>query len=123
MPHSVRQRVGCRFGWHPSCSERCALVEPATSVHFYTFAAEHNRWLCVCAANIGVCFVSKNRFHAREAAAALLKMAKTTSDPAVAVGLIEAAAKLKDEAGELPPRVSARAPDVQPEGEPPEGAE
>jgi len=50
-------------------------------------------------------------------------MAKTTSDPAVAVGLIEAAAKLKDEAGELPPRVSARAPDVQPEGEPPEGAE
>ena len=66
--------------------------------------------------------VSKNRFHAREAAAALLKMAKITSDPAIAVGLNEAAAKLKDEAGELPPQVSARAPDVQPEGEPPKGA-
>jgi hypothetical protein len=32
--------------------------------------------------------VSKNRYHAREAAAALLKMAKTTSDPAIAAGLI-----------------------------------
>ena len=47
--------------------------------------------------------VSKNRYHASEAAAALLKMAKAASDPAVAAGLIEAAAKLKDEAGELPP--------------------
>jgi hypothetical protein len=46
--------------------------------------------------------VFKNRDHAREAAAALLKMAKTTSDAAVAAGLVEAAAKLKDEAGELP---------------------
>jgi hypothetical protein len=66
--------------------------------------------------------VSKNRYHPRVAAAALLKMAKTTSDPAVAVGLIDAAAKLKDEAGELPPPVSAKAPNVQPEGEAREGA-
>ena len=93
------------------------------SVHFYTFAAERNLWLRVYAPKDGVaCTVSKNRYHAREAAAALLKMAKTTSDPAVAAGLIEAAAKLKDEAGELPPPVSVKAPDVQPEGEPPEGA-
>jgi hypothetical protein len=35
----------------------------------------------------------------------LLKMAKTTSDPKVAVGLVEAAADLKDQAGELPPSV------------------
>jgi hypothetical protein len=62
--------------------------------------------------------VSKNRYHVREAAAALLKMARTTSDPAVAAGLIEAAANLKDEVGELPPPVSIKAPDVQPE-EPP----
>ena len=66
--------------------------------------------------------MSKNRYHAREAAAALLKMARTTSDPTVAAGLIEAAVKLKDEAGELPPPVSAKAPDVQPEGEPPDEA-
>jgi hypothetical protein len=33
--------------------------------------------------------VSKNRYRAREAAAALLRMAKATSDPAVAAGLIE----------------------------------
>ena len=59
--------------------------------------------------------MSKNHYHAREAAAALLKMAKATSDPAVAVGLIEAASKLKDEAGELSPPMSAKAPDVQPE--------
>jgi hypothetical protein len=59
--------------------------------------------------------VSENRYHAREAAAALLKMAKTTSDPAVSAGLIEAAATLKDQAGELPPPVSAKAPDVQPD--------
>jgi hypothetical protein len=59
--------------------------------------------------------VSKNRYHAREAAAALLRMAKATSDPAVAAGLIEAAAKIRDEAGELSPPMSAKAPDVQPE--------
>ena len=59
--------------------------------------------------------MSKNRYHAREAAAALLKMAKTTSDPAIAAGLIEAATKLKDEAGELSPPVSVKAPDVQTE--------
>jgi hypothetical protein len=59
--------------------------------------------------------VSKNRYHAREAAAALLKMAKTTSDPAIAAGLIQAAANLKDQAGELPPPASAKAPDVQTE--------
>ena len=56
--------------------------------------------------------MSKNHYHAREAAAALLKMAKATSDPAVAVGLIEAASKLKDEAGELAPSASVQAPDV-----------
>ena len=59
--------------------------------------------------------MSKNHYHAREAAAALLKMAKATSDPAVAAGLIEAAVKLKDEAGELSPPVSVKAPDVQTE--------
>ena len=79
--------------------------------------------LRVCAPKDGVAsIVSQNRYHARKAAAALLKMAKTTSDPAVAAGLIEAAANLKDQAGELPPSVSAKAPDVQPEREPPEGA-
>ena len=45
----------------------------------------------------------ETRFHARQAAPALLKMAKTTSDPRVAAGLIEAAVDLKDQAGELPP--------------------
>jgi hypothetical protein len=92
-------------------------------VHFYTFAAERNLWLRVHAPKgRAACTVSKNHYHAREAAAALLKMAKTTSDPAIAAGLIEAAANLKDQAGELPPPVSVKAPDVQPEGEPPEGA-
>jgi len=47
--------------------------------------------------------VSQIRFHARLAAAALLKMAKTTSDPGLAAGLVQAAADLKDQAGELPP--------------------
>jgi hypothetical protein len=57
--------------------------------------------------------VSENRFHARRAAAALLKMAKATSDPKVVTGLVEAAADLRDQAGELPPAISPRAPDVQ----------
>jgi len=52
--------------------------------------------------------VRKNHFHAREAAVALLKMAKATSDPKIAAGLIDAAATLKDQAGELPPPVSPR---------------
>jgi hypothetical protein len=60
-----------------------------------------------------ICTVSHNHFHAREAAVALLKMAKTTSDPKVAAGLVEAAAALKEQAGELPPPVSAKPPDAQ----------
>ena len=47
---------------------------------------------------------------------ALLKMAMTTSDPKIAAGLVEAAADLKDQAGELPPSLSIKAPpDVQTE--------
>jgi hypothetical protein len=46
---------------------------------------------------------------------ALLKMAKTTSDPRVAAGLVEAAADLKDQAGELPPLIRAQAPGMQTE--------
>ena len=53
-------------------------------------------------------FVSENRFHARRAAAALLKMAKATSDPDVAAGLVRVAADLKEQAGELPPEISAK---------------
>lgn len=56
--------------------------------------------------------VSENRFHARKAAAALLEMAKITSDPKIAAGLIEAATLLKDQSGELAPPVSPRAPDI-----------
>jgi hypothetical protein len=60
--------------------------------------------------------VSENHFHARQAALALLKMAMTTSDPKIAAGLVEAAADLKDQAGELPPSLSIKAPpDVQSE--------
>jgi hypothetical protein len=47
--------------------------------------------------------MSGDRHHAREAAVTLLKMAKVISDPKIAAGLIEAAADLKDKAGELPP--------------------
>jgi hypothetical protein len=47
--------------------------------------------------------VSHSRYHARLAAAALLKMARASSDPAVAAGLVNVAADLKDQAGELPP--------------------
>ncbi len=60
--------------------------------------------------------MANNRYHARQAAAALLKMAKATSDQEVAAGLIEAAANLKEQAGELPQPVSPKAPDVQTEG-------
>jgi hypothetical protein len=46
--------------------------------------------------------VSHNR-SIRRAAAALLKTAMATSDPAMVAKFIERAADLKDEAGELPP--------------------
>jgi hypothetical protein len=59
--------------------------------------------------------VLKNWFHARLAAAALVKMAKTTSDSEMAANLVRVAANLKDHAGELPPLVSIKAPDVQSE--------
>ena len=51
--------------------------------------------------------MSQIRFHARQAAAALLKMARTTSDPGMAARLVEAAADLKDQAGESPSAVPA----------------
>jgi len=57
--------------------------------------------------------LSRLNFHAREAAAALLKMAKVTSDPALAARLIERAADIKEQADELTPSVSPIAPDVQ----------
>lgn len=59
----------------------------------------------------------ENRFHARRAAAALLKMAKTTTDPKLAAGLIQIAADLKDQAGDLPPHISVKAPDIQTESD------
>jgi hypothetical protein len=40
--------------------------------------------------------------YARRAAAALLRTAKATSDPELAARLVEAAADVKDHAGELP---------------------
>ena len=59
--------------------------------------------------------MSQSRFHAREAAAALLKMAKVSSDPALAGRLVEAASDLKDQVGEAPPPVSIKPPDVKTE--------
>ena len=55
----------------------------------------------------------EERFHARQTAAALLKMAQATTDPRVAAGLVEAAAVLKDQAGELPPLINTKAPHVR----------
>jgi hypothetical protein len=57
--------------------------------------------------------LTETRYHARRAAVALLKMAKTTSDPDVAGRLIEIAADLKDQAGELPPAPSLGRSDAQ----------
>ena len=61
----------------------------------------------------GVAIVAQNRFHTRQAAAALLKMAQATSDPSMAARLVEAAADLQEQAGELPPPTSPKAPDIQ----------
>jgi hypothetical protein len=58
--------------------------------------------------------VQGNFFHTRQAAAALLKMAKTTSDPKLAARLVDLAADLKDQAGELPPPTTR--PDAIAEG-------
>ncbi|RXG95312.1 hypothetical protein EAV90_24320 [Bradyrhizobium vignae] len=52
---------------------------------------------------------------AREAAATLLRMAKTTKDPQVASGLIQRAADLKDRTGELAPgEIDAMAEEPRP---------
>ena len=58
--------------------------------------------------------MSGYRLHARLAAAALLKMAKTTSDPDRSAGLVRLAADLRDQAGELSAPSGIEAPDVQP---------
>ena len=70
---------------------------------------------CLCSIKLQTSTVSKNRFHARQAAAALLKMAKTTTDPDMAANLVRVAANLKDHVGELPPATSVKPPDVQTE--------
>jgi hypothetical protein len=56
--------------------------------------------------------MSENHFHAREAAAALLKMAKVTSDQNVSARLVEAAADIQEQAGALPPPETIEPPDV-----------
>jgi len=61
------------------------------------------------------CHVSQSHFHIRQAAAALLRMAKTTTDPKVAAGLVVAAAALKDQAGELTPPISPKPPEIRTE--------
>ena len=53
----------------------------------------------------GLSTVLKHHF-ARQAAAALLKFAKATSDPQVAAALVEKAADLKDRLDGLPPPLS-----------------
>jgi hypothetical protein len=57
--------------------------------------------------------MSQRRVHARQAALALLKMAKTTSDPALAARLVKAAADIKDHVGEAAPPVSIKQPDAR----------
>ena len=46
--------------------------------------------------------MSRLHYFAREAAASLLRMAKTTKNPAMAASLVQRAADLKDRVGELP---------------------
>jgi hypothetical protein len=56
---------------------------------------------------------------AREAAAALLRWYRASSEPDRAVGLLEKAADIKERIGEQPVSkdgLSPRAPDVQPKG-------
>jgi hypothetical protein len=61
--------------------------------------------------------MTNKRIHNRQTAATLLKMARaTTTDPALAARLIDAAADIKDQAGDLPLPISPKAPDVQTEG-------
>ena len=83
-------------------------------MQFCAFAAERNqcsnieqetqRW---------VVRLSENRFHTRQAAAILLRMARTTSDPEMAARFVQAAADLKEKAGELSAEYSLKPPDVQ----------
>jgi hypothetical protein len=54
-----------------------------------------------------------DRFHAREAASALMKMAKATCGPKVAGGIVEAAGNIKERTGELSTLASRKPPDVQ----------
>jgi hypothetical protein len=65
--------------------------------------------------DFGFDIMSRVHYFAREAAATLLKLARATSDPKVAAGLVERAAELKDRVGELPPQ-DGKAPDVKSDG-------
>jgi hypothetical protein len=57
--------------------------------------------------------------YAREAALALLRWYRASSEPERNIGLLEKAAEIKDRVGELPvpeENLSPRAPDVQSQG-------
>jgi hypothetical protein len=78
--------------------------------YLYFRCGTESHLIHLCIATNEVCNMSQNRFHRRQAAATLLKMAKATTDPGVAAKLVEAAADLKDQAGELP--APTKPPDV-----------
>ena len=61
---------------------------------------------CLLAGEWGVYGTVFKHHFARQAAAALLKFAKATSDPQVAAALVEKAADLKDRLDGLPPPLS-----------------
>jgi hypothetical protein len=115
----LTQRAWASSGAASSCRigpRRAFFAIRGPFVHFCTFAAERNRmFLSLGLQGEELRTVSHIRFHARQAAVALLKMAKATSDPRIAAGLLDAAADLKDQVGELPPPISVRPPDVQTE--------
>jgi len=99
--------------WDQACSSSrlVSRADSASDAGFYAFTAEWNHRLCVSDAAGSRPVIDKG--YLVRHAATLLKLARSTSDPALATALIDKAAELKDRIDDYPD-VTLIAPDVEP---------
>jgi hypothetical protein len=104
-----------------SCTIRCKFLVDVPSIceilHFR--CGTESRFLhSFHYRNLGTVGIMFKNYFARQAAAVLLKFAKTTSDPHVAAALVDKAADMKDRVEKQPPPLTdviASPPNAQPE--------
>ena len=96
---------------------RSALRSSGLFVRFSTFAAELNRVPCVLGMAETQGYIVPSRNYFIQQVTTLLRLARETTDPRIAVQVLDKAAALTEHLEEAPAEmdVTPRAPDVHPE--------